>query len=539
MAAMRHRVRALLAVFLMLCTTLVLSACDDGPDRRLVVMAGSEARTLEPLLAEFERDTGIQVDMRYLGSVEIMLALQQGRQAGADAVWPAHSLWLTLGDTQRVVNRSESIMRSPVVIALKRSVVRDLGWEGRRDLAVEDFVAAAATGRLRFAMTSATQSNSGAMAYLGFLHAIGATGDVLTPEDLKDPATRDRMRTLLGAVDRSSGSSGWLKDMLLTHYADFDGMVNYEAVVIETNQEITARGQEPLCALYPRDALAIADHPLALIDRSGEPGFEQVRADFTRLQDWLLSDPVQARIRGLGRRTGPVGIAMADADPAVFNPDWCIDTDRVISPVRLPDEGTIKAALTLYQEGLRKPSDTVFLLDVSGSMEGQGLAQMKQAMQVLLDPAESGRYLIQPGARDRITVIAFNSETGEPVSVRGDDGRAMAGLLADIRALQAGGGTDFYPGVLKAMEILSRATAEGRLPAIVLMTDGKSETDRAGPTLEALRRHPPARNIPVFAITFGEADPSQLEELATASAGRVFDGRRDLARAFRDVRGYN
>ena len=43
----------------------------------------------------------------------------------------------------------------------------------------------------------------------------------------------------------------------------------------------------------------------------------------------------------------------------------------------------------------------------------------------------------------------------------------------------------------------------------------------------------------MFAITFGDADPQQLEALAQLTRARVFDGRKDLAAAFRTARGYN
>ena len=45
--------------------------------------------------------------------------------------------------------------------------------------------------------------------------------------------------------------------------------------------------------------------------------------------------------------------------------------------------------------------------------------------------------------------------------------------------------------------------------------------------------------IPVFGITFGDAEKSQLNTLANDTSGRVFDGTADLAGAFRAARGYN
>ena len=40
-------------------------------------------------------------------------------------------------------------------------------------------------------------------------------------------------------------------------------------------------------------------------------------------------------------------------------------------------------------------------------------------------------------------------------------------------------------------------------------------------------------------IMFGDADESQLEDLAELTNARVFDGREDLVGAFRSVKGYN
>ena len=49
----------------------------------------------------------------------------------------------------------------------------------------------------------------------------------------------------------------------------------------------------------------------------------------------------------------------------------------------------------------------------------------------------------------------------------------------------------------------------------------------------------PERKCPVFGITFGEADRSQLDHIAETTRARVFDGTKDLREAFRTMRGYN
>ena len=67
------------------------------------------------------------------------------------------------------------------------------------------------------------------------------------------------MRNLLSGVDRSSGSSDWLKDMFVA--GDYDAMVNYECLIIQANQELEEQGKETLYAVYPYDGLSLADSP--------------------------------------------------------------------------------------------------------------------------------------------------------------------------------------------------------------------------------------------------------------------------------------
>ena len=62
-------------------------------------------------------------------------------------------------------------------------------------------------GELKFCMTSATQSNSGASAYIGFLYALLGNPETLTAADLESESLRTQMTELLSGVDRSSGSS--------------------------------------------------------------------------------------------------------------------------------------------------------------------------------------------------------------------------------------------------------------------------------------------------------------------------------------------
>lgn len=529
-------------VLLFICLVSVLSGCCgltsnvSRPSGKvdLSIVSGSENESLEPLIQKFAKKQGYQIHITYQGSVDIMLGLES-ETFEFDAVWPAHSLWISLGDEAlHRVKHVESIMRSPVVFGIKRSLAEELGFVGR-DVTVGDILEATEQGKLRFMMTNATQSNSGATAYLGFIYSFLGGPDVITAQDLDDPELEDKLVKLLSAVNRSSGSSGWLKDLYLESEGRYDGMVNYESMVIELNQELAKKGQEPLYVVYPVDGQAISDSPLGYVNK----GDEKKEEIFLQLQEYLLSESVQEELLKNGRRAGLVGLDASNVDKKVFNPDWGIDTERVINQIRLPKPEVIRKALDMYQLVFRKPSLTVFCLDYSGSMEGEGERAMEEAMAFLLDQGNASRYMIQTGPDDLTIIVPFAGQPAEPWAIKGNDPTALNDLLNAIQSREPKGGTDIYLPVVKAFEMMQEIEMlDAYQPAVILMTDGRSNSTKHMRTLTNAWEAS-GLDVPVFGILFGEADAKQMDKIAELTRGRVFDGTHDLVKAFRKAKGYN
>jgi Ca-activated chloride channel family protein len=498
------------------------------------IVSGSENEPIEPIVKRFADQQGATIDMKYLGSVDISSELEKGKNTAYDAVWPAASIWISLGDSGNVAKHRRSIMRSPVVFAVKSSVAKSLGWTNKPDITVSQILEGVEAQGLRFAMTSATQSNSGASWYLGCLSAFSGQPEVLSAEILDKDEVRTQIRRFLSSVNRSSGSSGWLKDMVVQNYNRYDGMVNYECLVIEANRELQAKGEEPLYAIYPVDGLTVADSPLAYVDK-GDSGKEKF---FHQLQEYLLSSDVQQEIARTGRRTGLLG-SNQRTDTNTFNPAWGIDSDRVLSPIQMPSSDVLRKALNLYQVAFRKPSLTAFVLDFSGSMEGTGEQELKEAMFTLLDEKESSRYLLQPSKDDVTFVIPFNSAVIAVWKAEGNDPTELRKLLRTIEQQSSGGGTDMYAGTLAAMRQVAELDKTGKYhTAIILMSDGVSQGNFAD-LQSIVERERLSRDTPIFTILFGEADPSQMQPVAEWSGGRMFDGRQDVIKAFRQAKGYN
>ncbi|MGL6210052.1 MAG: substrate-binding domain-containing protein, partial [Paracoccaceae bacterium] len=116
------RFLALIGAVIAVVAVIVVLFQQSGPQTVLRIVSGSENQALEPLVQDWAAENNVAVEMTYLGSVDISRALGAGKASEFDAVWPAHSLWIALGDSQKVVAQATSILRSPVVLGLKTSL---------------------------------------------------------------------------------------------------------------------------------------------------------------------------------------------------------------------------------------------------------------------------------------------------------------------------------------------------------------------------------------------------------------------------------
>ena len=540
---MRTGKRLLAVLLLIVLSAGVLSGCgfrggDDGSGQKfagfgdkkvLRIVSGSENAELEPILEEFEQKENVEIEMTYQGSLDIMRLLEE-EEIPFDAVWPASSMWLTMGDTAHRVKHAESVSVTPVVFGIRQSLAEELGFVGR-EVSVRDLLTAIRSGKLSFCMTSATQSNSGASAYIGFLYALLGNPEVITSEDLQSDELKTQVRELLSGVNRSSGSSDWLKDMFVE--GDYDAMVNYECLVISTNQKLEEEGKEPLYVVYPYDGLNIADSPLGYVDH-GEKNKEEA---FLKIQEYLLSDSAQDEIQRTGRRTGYAGVKEENKD--IFKPEWGIDTERILSTITMPSSEVLTQALNLYQSKLRKPSLTVYCLDFSGSMIGKGNDQLVQAMAQVLLQENAEKNFLQAGERDVNLVITFDNGIIHTYEAKDASPQSLEDLYKAVEEERPGGGTDIYlPAMAALREMRENYDLTQYTPAVILMTDGKSNGDTVFGDFQEFYLQE-QMDVPVFSIMFGQAQESQLEELAALTNARVFDGRSDLIGAFRSVKGYN
>jgi Ca-activated chloride channel family protein len=154
-------------------------------------------------------------------------------------------------------------------------------------------------------------------------------------------------------------------------------------------------------------------------------------------------------------------------------------------------------------------------------------------MNTLVNQDLAKKYMLQTSERDVNIVIPFNSDSLGLSRFTGNSPAELNKFNQTITALDAGGGTDIYSPLNKAVEIVNKEPNINQyFAAVILMTDGKSNENKFDQlVLNA--------DLPVYAIMFGDADESQLKPITDKFGGRIFDGRKDLVSAFRTAKGYN
>lgn len=503
----------------------------------LRVLAGSELTDLQPVLDEAAKATGVSVRFSFTGSIDGAESVAKGEaESGFDAVWFSSNRYLELvPDAAKRLGTPVKVMSSPVVLGLPASKVRELGWDSRR-VGWAEIASAAGQKKFSYGMTDPSTSNSGFSALVGIASALVGGGSALDAAGIA--SVTPKLKEFFSAQTLSAGSSGWLSEAYQRRARGedpggrVDGLINYESVLLSLN----ASGQLPeqLSLVYPSDGVVTADYPLTLLN-SASP---EARDAHKKLTDHLRSPDAQQRVAEVSKRR--------PANPQVrLGPEFAV---RDLLELPFPgSQSAVDGLITAYFDQLRRPSRTLYVLDVSGSMEGDRIEGLRQAVIGLTgaDSSLSGKFSRFHG-REQVTLLPFASEPLPPsqFTVPAD---APEPVLAQIKTaaeqLDLHGATAIYSSLRRGYELLrsQAATDPDRFTSIVLMTDGENTSGETFEDFQSFHRGlgQDLRGVPVFPVLFGEAATAEMEQVAKMSGGKVFDARgRALASAFKEIRGY-
>ncbi|MFI5910562.1 VWA domain-containing protein [Dactylosporangium sp. NPDC051541] len=514
-------------------------ATGEGPYLRgsgtLRVLASSELADLQPILDGVRAATGVEVKLQATGTLDGVENVVSGNAAKSyDAIWFASNRYLQLHpDAGGKIGTSTKIATSPVVLGLRESVAKQLGWAEHRP-SWSEIAVAAGEHKFSYGMTNPASSNSGFSALVGVAAALAGTGAALTADQIA-PLT-PRLQTFFKGQNLTAGSSGWLADAFAKNATErnaqaVDGLINYESVLLSLNA--SGKLPEKLSLVYPSDGVVTADYPLTLL--SGVP--EQTKTNYAAVTDYLRRPSVQTEIMGrTWRRPAVPNIALAPA----FGPQGGAGLPE------LPFPGKLEAANALigaFGDDLRKPARTIYVLDLSGSMKNERIEGLKNALIGLtgVDTSLSGQFSRFNG-REQVLMVPFSTKPGAVTrfDVPQDNFQpALDQIRGYAGGLKVNGDTAIYDALFVAYDQAAALAKEDpdRFTSIVLLTDGEVT---AGARLDAFKaRLPQLAKVPVFTILFGEGNVGEMQQIADLTGGRSFDARTGtLPAAFKEIRGY-
>ena len=120
------------------------------------------------------------IDFHYAGSLDIIDRVNRGE--AVDVAWVANGAYTSLALTRKPA-ASTKIMYSQVLLGVKPAVAAALGWD-KAPPSWAEIAAAAGAGRLRYAMTNPTASNTGLSALLAVAASLAGKGEGLGVRDV-------------------------------------------------------------------------------------------------------------------------------------------------------------------------------------------------------------------------------------------------------------------------------------------------------------------------------------------------------------------
>jgi Ca-activated chloride channel family protein len=179
-----------------------------------------------------------------------------------------------------------------------------------------------------------------------------------------------------------------------------------------------------------------------------------------------------------------------------------------------PGASSLWAAIRVDPEGKgleaeRAPLAVVLVLDTSGSMTGDPIAQVLKSCEIVADLL---------GPKDQLSIVTFSDHAAVRcgLTVTDEPGRGM--IRRTLRDITANGSTNMHGGIAAAAGVLASAPA-GLRRTMVVLSDGQPNVGLASPT--DLADFVRGLKLAVSSLGFGlHHSEAVLEAIATAGSGR-------------------
>jgi Ca-activated chloride channel family protein len=340
----------------------------------------------------------------------------------------------------------------------------------------------------------------------------GFTDRRLSLEAVEDPEVVQGVRNIENLIRHYSSRTTEFRNYIAQgpDYLDFVALEENDLIAI--NRGLTAyQPPERLVALYPREGTFWHEHPFAVPNAPWVTA--EQRAAARVFTDYVLMAEQQTLLMSYGFR--PVNPDVALGFP--FEEQYGVQPDASrITVLDVPEPRVIDAVQGSW-EFVKKQADILILIDTSGSMEEDDkIEQAKEAALAFLEATE-------PTNRVGLAVFDDDFRLLVPIDIL-ETNRSR--LEREIERINADGRTVLYNAIVESIEIMSDLEEEGRIRAVVLLSDGEDTCSegRCFSLDDAITSIESTENElnPVILVPVGYGDISTdlervLEDLASAS----------------------
>ncbi len=449
--------------------------------------------------------------------------------ASSTHIFWANERWYASGNTKPIVDEDyTTVFLTPTVIAMQESLAKIMGYPTKK-IGWQDIymLSTAADGwgmygkailnPVRFAHTHPAKSNSGLNALIAAEYAFSGKKKGLSIDDVR--ANSSKLKELEQTIVHYGESTSLLQNKIVEKGPSFiQYAVLYEYMV--ANMNVNTPGREKLVAIYPNEGTIWGDVCFTKVF-SDNITDEQSKA-LDEVEKILLSEEIQKK--GMNEyffRPANSGIPLSNAISAENG----VNPNEPQTTLELPSIEVINELLKDWQTNMKKRANVLFVIDTSGSMNGEPIDNAKAAIQNLFNRDLQEKNYTSIDDEDTISLMTFNSEVSDVYTVKGKDIGEMS-LVVDN--LTATGNTSLYDAVNKAInehQKLKQAENEKKIEIIVVLSDGADT--KSSINFSSLRSmlEQGEGNLPVIiTIGYGNVDKEVLETISDLTGGKYYEG---------------
>jgi Ca-activated chloride channel family protein len=474
-------------------------------------------------------------------------------------VWsPASTIWtdrVAAAGSANVVAGAASFTSTPVVFGMPESMAKVLGYpdkqvsikEIQKLIAAPDgwgSVGKGLWGSFKIAKNNPNTSTTGLSTILMQSYANSGKTKDLTPADVAGAEAFSKSFES-GAIHYGDTTGNVLKTLYNnTNNGDNSNYVSLialeETSLINYNKgnpdshtvqpgETLNPPKEKLVAFYPAEGSMQSDNPAVVLGSAWVT--PEKKAAGEAFVKFLSTKPAQEILPKYGFRPNDKSVDTAK----YLNSESGVNPKLPTAILPKPSVETVSAALDQWSV-IRKPNGVLQLIDISGSMD-QPIGDGRTRLEGAIDGAKSNLGNFR--RTDEVGVWAFTTGISSPLgenlySVRdfgalnGDKEKTSTGI-EDLKNSRRAG-TPLYDSLSTAYDFMKNHAEEGRINAIVLLSDGDDTDSKTSLNSLLVKINSSAKEggnkspVRIFTIAYGkDVDKSALQKISDASGGQMFD----------------